>query len=111
MNEKILSQKTCLPCRGNTPPLSSGAVRMLLAQLNSGWQINDAGHLLKSYAFPDFMGAMRVANQIAVLAEQEAHHPDITIAWGKCEVEIWTHQIHGLSESDFILAAKIDALF
>lgn len=105
-----LSEKKCVPCQGGVPPLDHKQIEALLQQLGNNWSVNQAGHLNKTYAFDDFMSAMRFANQIADVAEEEAHHPDLIVAWGKCEVEIWTHKINGLTESDFILAAKIDQI-
>lgn len=105
-----LSEKKCVPCQGGVPPLAHKEIEALLQQLGNKWSVNQAGHLNKVYVFDDFMSAMRFANQIADVAEEEAHHPDLIVAWGKCEVEIWTHKINGLTESDFILAAKIDQI-
>jgi len=105
-----LAKKQCIPCQGGVPPLPQDETNRLLQELGGHWQINDLGHLEKAYAFKDFMTSMNFANQIAELAEKEAHHPDITISWGQCRVEIWTHKINGLTESDFILAAKIERL-
>jgi len=110
MTISCLINKHCVPCQGGTPPLDSVMANELLSQLGQGWVINDLGHLYKEFLFSDFMGPINFANQIAKVAEEEAHHPDLTIAWGKCSVEIWTHKINGLTESDFILAAKIDAI-
>ena len=75
-----------------------------------GWCLNDVGHFYKEYFFKDFREAMDFANKVAELAEKEAHHPNLTISWGMCAIEIWTHDIDGLTESDFILATKIDAI-
>jgi len=105
-----LTNQHCIPCQGGMPALSSEESDRLLAQLQNDWQLNGQGHLCKRYAFKNFMSAMDFANKIATLAEQEGHHPDLTIVWGACAVEIWTHKIQGLTESDFILAAKIEAL-
>lgn len=110
MDNNSLVSKSCIPCQGGTPPLSKSETNSLLMQLANDWILNDAGHLYKLLNFKNFMAAMDFANKIAELAEKEAHHPDLTIAWGKCGIEIWTHKINGLTESDFILAAKIDAL-
>ncbi|MEZ4846345.1 MAG: 4a-hydroxytetrahydrobiopterin dehydratase [Bdellovibrionota bacterium] len=104
-----LENKSCIPCSGGVPPLSKEEIQKYQKEV-TGWEVNSSGHLFKTITFKDFMGAMNLANKIAVVAEKEGHHPDITIAWGKCTVEIWTHKINGLTESDFILAAKIDAL-
>ncbi|MDP3559688.1 MAG: 4a-hydroxytetrahydrobiopterin dehydratase [Legionellaceae bacterium] len=105
-----LTDKHCVPCQGGVPALSEKEVNTLLAQLSTYWQINDLGHLCKRYIFKNFMDAIALANKIAIIAEQEGHHPDLTISWGSCMVEIWTHKINGLSESDFILAAKIEEI-
>jgi len=74
----------------------------------AGWQVVDNHHLSKSYAFPDFVTALAFVNRAGAVAEQEGHHPDLYLSWGKVEIRIWTHKINGLTESDFILAAKID---
>ncbi len=103
-----LSEKSCIPCQGNTPPLTKIEAEALLKQLGRNWEIQDSGHLYKEYKFSNFMKSMDFSNKIACLAEKEGHHPDLRISWGKCGVEIWTHKINGLSESDFYLASKID---
>ena len=106
--ELPLAEKSCVPCRGGVPPLEADVADRLLAELRGEWRINEAGHLAASYRFADFLAAMDFANAIAAIAEAEQHHPDITVRWGACEVEIWTHKIDGLTESDFVLAAKIE---
>jgi 4a-hydroxytetrahydrobiopterin dehydratase len=105
-----LIDKVCTPCQGGVASLDSTASSKLLLELNNGWAINELGHLYKEYNFNNFIKAMNLANKIAILAEREGHHPDLTISWGKCIVNIWTHKINGLTESDFILAAKINNL-
>jgi 4a-hydroxytetrahydrobiopterin dehydratase len=110
MNTISLLNKRCIPCQGGQPPLQKTEVKNYLQEIGNQWQINDHGHLFKPYKFKDFMSAMTFANKIADLAEKEGHHPDLTITWGSCAVEIWTHKINGLTENDFILAAKIEAL-
>jgi 4a-hydroxytetrahydrobiopterin dehydratase len=110
MNSCSLKDKHCIPCKGNIPPLGQKEIDALLAQLQQDWKINNFGHLYKRYVFDNFIGAMEFANKIAIIAEQEAHHPDLTISWGACVVEIWTHKINGLTESDFVLAAKIESI-
>ncbi|MBM3469075.1 MAG: 4a-hydroxytetrahydrobiopterin dehydratase [Alphaproteobacteria bacterium] len=105
-----LQNKHCVPCQGGTPPLNKDEIGALLSQVGANWQINEKGHVFKSFKFKNFMEAMTFAHAIADLAEQEGHHPDLMISWGQCSVEIWTHKINGLTESDFILAAKIEAL-
>ena len=76
----------------------------------NGWCLNDVGHFNKEYFFKDFIEAMGFANKVAEIAEKEAHHPNLKISWGMCVIETWTHDINGLTESDFILATKIDAI-
>jgi len=102
-----LASKSCEPCRGGIPPLGADQYQPLLEQL-SGWEVVDGHHLTKSYAFDDFAGALAFVNRVGAVAEREGHHPDLLLAWGKVRIELWTHKIGGLSESDFILAAKCD---
>ena len=93
---------------GGVPPLKAQALRDLANQLGGGWQVVDEHHLEKSYSFPDFKEALAFTNQVGEIAEREGHHPDVYLAWGKVKLEIWTHKIDGLTESDFVLAAKAD---
>ena len=104
-----LAEKTCVPCRGGVPPLKGEALRTLAAQVE-GWTVVDEHHLTKTCKFRNFREALDFTNRVGALAEEQGHHPDIFLAWGKVEVKIWTHKIDGLTESDFILAAKIDRL-
>ena len=105
-----LAKKRCIPCEGGTKPMLKGEAEELLKQLQD-WMLVDDGHLLvKSFQFPDFKTAMQFANDIARIADFEGHHPDLTISWGSVGVELSTHAVGGLSENDFILAAKIDEL-
>ncbi len=104
-----LSKKDCVPCRGGVPPLTAAQVDGFLNQLE-GWALNQKHHLAKSYTFPDFVEALAFVSRVGVIAEQQGHHPDLYLAWGKVGVEIWTHKIDGLTESDFIFAAKMDAV-
>ncbi len=103
-----LASKQCTPCKGGTPPLTDGKVKELLSELE-GWTVEQEYHLTRLYDFPDFAKALAFVNQIGEIAEQQNHHPDIYLAWGKVRVEVWTHKIKGLTESDFIFAAKVDA--
>ena len=103
-----LASKTCVPCRGGVPPLSMDVASRLMEQLD-GWTF-EQGHLTKSYNFSDFAAALAFVNKIGAISEEQAHHPDIYMTWGKVSVEIWTHKIDGLTESDFILAAKFDEI-
>jgi len=104
-----LATKHCVPCRGGVPPLSADQIIPLIDQLR-GWEVIQTHHLTKNYEFPDFVSALRFVNRIGEVAEQEGHHPDIYLTWGKVRIQTYTHKIDGLSESDFILAAKIDEL-
>ena len=105
-----LAEKSCVPCRGGVPPLKGEELDKLAAQV-AGWQVVDAHHLTRSYSFPDFRTALDFVNRVGAVAEREGHHPDVCLAWGKVDVKTWTHKIDGLTESDFILAAKIDEQF
>lgn len=111
MNEECkLSDKKCVPCRGGVPPLKGEALQHLFSQLDKGWTIVKEHHLEQEYLFPDFAQGLRFTNAVGEIAEKEGHHPDIHLAWGKVKILIWTHKIDGLTESDFILAAKCDEL-
>ena len=105
-----LAARRCVPCRGDTPPLRGEALGKLLAELGGGWRVVDEHHLEKEYRFADFRAALAFVNRLAEVAEREFHHPDIHLAWGRVRLEIFTHKIRGLTESDFVLAAKADAL-
>jgi 4a-hydroxytetrahydrobiopterin dehydratase len=104
-----LASKTCVPCRGGVPPLAGEELRKLESQLE-GWSVINEHHLERNFKFPDFRTALVFTNRVGALAEEQGHHPDICLSWGKVAVTIWTHKINGLTESDFILAAKIDRL-
>lgn len=103
-----LSKKNCIPCRGGVPPLKGQELSILLHQLNGGWKCIEDHHLEKEYSFKNFRDALAFTNKLGEIAEAEQHHPDIHLSYGKVKVQIWTHKIDGLSESDFILAAKCD---
>jgi 4a-hydroxytetrahydrobiopterin dehydratase len=106
-----LADQQCIPCRGGVPPMERIRAEELLRELHDGWRLNADGHLDRTYSFANFVEAMAFANKVADIAESEGHHPDLHIAWGKCTVEIWTHKIRGLTESDFYFAAKADRAF
>jgi 4a-hydroxytetrahydrobiopterin dehydratase len=105
-----LAERTCVPCKGGVPPLTPEQTGPLLAQLD-GWKVVDSHHLEKRYDVADFAQALELVNRIGAIAEEQGHHPDLYLAWGRVEVKIWTHKIDGLAESDFILAAKCDAAY
>lgn len=102
-----LAEKACIPCRGGVPPLSPEAAEGLLQQLQ-GWQLVGHHHLRKEYRFAGFREALEFVDRVGAVAEEQRHHPDVHLSYGKAVVEIWTHKIDGLTESDFILAAKFD---
>jgi len=103
-----LASEKCVPCRGGVPPLKGEELAALLRELGGGWQVVDEHHLEKEFKFPDFAQALAFTNRIGAIAEEEGHHPDIYLAWGKVRVTIWTHKVDGLTRSDFVLAAKVD---
>ena len=102
-----LASKTCVPCRGGTPPLAGKELDELARQVPQ-WKVVDGHHITRTFTFPDFRKALTFVNKVGELAEEQGHHPDILLAWGKAKITTWTHKINGLSEGDFILAAKID---
>ena len=103
-----LASKHCVPCHGGVPRLTANEIEPLLAQLQ-GWQVSEEHHLSKEYEFKNFADALAFVNRVGEVAESEGHHPDIEFGWGYARLKIYTHAIDGLSESDFILAARIDA--
>lgn len=105
-----LAEKHCVPCRGGVPPLQGEALEKMKAEVPN-WQVVDRHHLVRSFTFPDFKTALEFVNRAGAVAEEEGHHPDLYLAWGKVDVKTWTHKIDGLTESDFILAAKIERLY
>ena len=107
MNE--LASKTCVPCKGGIPPLKGAELDELRRQL-PGWEIVEEHHLRKVFRFKNFREALDFVNRVGELAEEQGHHPDISFGWGRVEVTVWTHKIDGLTESDFVFAAKTDTL-
>ena len=104
-----LAEKNCVPCRGGVPPLDPDAVAGYLRELE-GWQAVDNHHLTKTYKLVNFREALALVDRIGAMAEEQNHHPDLYLSWGKVRVDIWTHKINGLTESDFVFAARCDAL-
>ena len=102
-----LADKQCVPCRGGVPPLKGKELENLQQRVPK-WMVYDEHHLHRKFKFPDFQQALAFVNRVGALAEEQGHHPDILLAWGKAEITLWTHKINGLTESDFIMAAKID---
>src|ERR1700690_1091624 len=108
--EIILSKKHCIPCTGDVPPLRGEDLRKLSAAIPD-WKVVAEHHIAKTFVFPDFKTALAFVNRAGAVAEAEGHHPDLLLAWGRVDVTTYTHKIDGLTESDFILAAKIDQTF
>ena len=106
MNE--LAKGNCIPCKGGVPPLKGDELEDLLEKLGNSWKIIKEHHLEKEYLFGNFREALDFTNKVGEMAENQGHHPDIFLAWGKVRLTIWTHKIDGLTESDFIFAAKAD---
>jgi len=104
-----LASKTCVPCRGGVPPLKGPELDALQQQVPQ-WKVINQHHIARLFTFPDFKQALGFVNRVGELAEAQGHHPDILLTWGKAEITLWTHKINGLTESDFIMAAKIDGL-
>jgi 4a-hydroxytetrahydrobiopterin dehydratase len=102
-----LASKTCVPCRGGTPALKGIELDRLLKEIPH-WQIVNDHHITRSFTFANFKEALAFTNKIGAIAEEQGHHPDILLAWGRVEVTLWTHAAKGLTESDFILAARFD---
>ena len=102
-----LASKTCVPCKGGVPPLAGEELDGLAKQVPE-WKVVNGHHIVRKFAFPDFRQALTFVNRVGEIAEEQGHHPDILLSWGKAEFTTWTHKIDGLTESDFILAAKID---
>ena len=101
-----LADKKCSD-GGSVPPLKALRARELLKELGQGWKLNGRGHLERHYTFKDFAHSLAFVNKVGAVAEAEGHHPDLYLAWGRCKIEIWSHKIKGLTESDFVLAASL----
>src|ERR1051325_1455520 len=109
MTTKLTDQE-CQSCHKETEPLKGEKLQALRGQLGDDWKVVNEHHLEKEFSFKDFRQALDFTNRVGEVAEQENHHPDIFLTWGKVGLKIWTHNIDGLSENDFILAAKADAV-
>lgn len=105
-----LSERQCIPCRGKVPPLDRAKITEFHNELGSDWQVIAGHHLEKEFSFPNFVDALAFVNRIGEIAEAQGHHPDLELGWGRVKATIWTHKIDGLTESDFILAAKFDTV-
>jgi 4a-hydroxytetrahydrobiopterin dehydratase len=106
-----LADRRCEPCRGGVPPLTPEQQAPFLRELDPDWQVVDGHHLARTFLFRNFAGALAFTNEVGALAEDQGHHPDLHLAWGRVRVEIWTHKIDGLHEADFVFAAKCDRIY
>ena len=105
-----LAAKQCVPCRGGVPPLEGTELGELHAKLDKAWQVIESHPLEREYRFDDFRQALDFTVRVGEMAEEQDHHPDVYLTWGKVKLTIWTHKIDGLTESDFVFAAKADTL-
>ena len=111
MSEPSLTEKKCVPCEGGIPPMSQAEAAKVRERLHQDWQLlDDAKALRREFEFKDFYRAMSFANAIAHVANIEDHHPDLEVGWGYVRVVYSTHAVKGLTENDFICAAKIDRI-
>ena len=111
--DEDLSKKKCVPCEGNIPPFDYSEIHKYLKKVD-GWEVkednNKSFYLVKDFKFKNFQLSQKFINQVGNIAESENHHPDIFFGWGYAKIKIFTHAINGLTESDFILASKIDKI-
>ncbi len=105
-----LAAMECVPCKGGVPPLKGAALKTLAQQLGAPWRVVKNHHLEAEYMFKDFAQALAFTNRVGALAEKANHHPDIYLAWGRVRLTLWTHKVDGLTESDFVFAAKLSSL-
>jgi 4a-hydroxytetrahydrobiopterin dehydratase len=103
-----LADRACVPCKGGVPPLQGEALQALAVQLGNGWTVVDGHHLEKEYRFRNFREALAFVDRVGAVAEEQGHHPEVFLAWGRVRLTVWTHKINGLTESDFVFAAKAD---
>ncbi len=108
MSTAELASNVCIPCKGGVPPLNGDALKAMHQSLGSEWELIEDHHLEKEYTFEGYAPAVAFTNAVAGIAEEQNHHPDIVLSWGKVKVTIWTHKIDGLTESDFYFAAKVE---
>ena len=106
----MFTRSSCIPCQGGVPPLKLSEIQTFLGLIHKRWSIEEEKKLIRDFQFENFKSALKFTNSVADLAENEGHHPDISFGWGYAEIKITTHAIEGLSENDFILAAKIDQI-
>jgi 4a-hydroxytetrahydrobiopterin dehydratase len=107
---KDLSKEKCIPCSIGTPPMAGDELKGMLEEIGPTWQLVEEKQIEKSFKFKDFKSALAFVNQVGEIAEEEGHHPDIELGWGRVKIILLTHKIGGLSRNDFLMAAKIDKL-
>ncbi len=110
MDQCNLAKKQCTPCKGSTPPLKKEEIQTFIKQLKPEWKVVEDRLIEQTILFKNFREALAFTNRLGELAEKEGHHPDIFLTYGKVVIQLWTHKIQGLTESDFIMAAKIDQM-
>jgi 4a-hydroxytetrahydrobiopterin dehydratase len=110
VNGMALQDKSCIPCAGGTPKLTAEQIGPLGQQLATDWEVVEEHHLQRTWSFADFATALEFVNAAGAICEEEFHHADFDFGWGRVGVTIWTHKIDGLTESDFVLAAKLDQI-
>jgi len=106
-----LKDKKCKPCEGETKPLTPEEIFPYQGKIDKAWKVLDAHHLERTFTFDNFVNALGFTNSLGAIAEEEGHHPNIFLTWGKVVVELWTHEVDGLTENDFISAAKYDEAY
>lgn len=105
-----LKEKKCVPCEKGVSPMNDDQIKKNIREVSIGWKVVESKKIFKEFPFPNFKQGMEFANKVAQIANEENHHPDICIHYSNVEIELSTHAIDGLSENDFIMAAKIDEL-
>lgn len=108
--DQDLASRQCVPCRGGVPPLAPEAQWPLKRRIHDDWKLVDGHHLSRTWSFPDFASALEFVNRVGEKAEEQGHHPNVYLAWGEVRLDVWTHKIDGLTESDFVFAAHVDRL-
>lgn len=105
-----LAEKKCVPCEGNVQPFGENEIAQFMQEISGDWKVIENKKLIREFSFVNFRHTMDFVNRVAQIAEEEGHHPEMHVSYGSVNIELWTHAINGLSENDFILAAKIDRL-
>lgn len=110
VEEEDLSSKDCIPCKGGVPSLTDNEMSKLIVNLNNNWKILEGHHLERIWTFDNFKQALKFTNSAGNICEEQNHHADFELGWGRVVTKIYTHKIDGLVESDFILASKFDQI-